>query len=196
MIVLADVGIRVFKQSQHVVQCCFYGNPEESLGLIFTQNSLRNCSNVVTFVRHYGARWMQTMENAKMHSCCYCSLPSWKYSQSHKQEQRELKQWGRERQRERYKTIDLITDYNHFMWECSHLAHRSPENKRNVGIGWAKSLTGFKLDATYANIMQHSPTWYTKERNMFCPTCWHNMLRSFARALMVFLKINVLLMKQ
>ena len=29
-----------------------------------------------------------------------------------------------------------------------------------------KSLTGFKLDATYANIMQHSPTWCTNERNM------------------------------
>ena len=33
------------------------------------------------------------------------------------------------------------------------------ENKRNVGICWAKSLTGFKLDATYVNIMQHSPTF-------------------------------------
>ena len=64
-----------------------------------------------------------------------------------------------------------------------HLAHRSPENKRNAGICWAKSFTGFKLDATYANIMQHSPTWCTNERNMLCPTCWHNMLRSFARAL-------------
>ena len=54
-IVSADVSFRVFKRLQHVGQCCFYGNFEESLGLIFTQNSLQNC-NVVKFVRHYGAR--------------------------------------------------------------------------------------------------------------------------------------------
>ena len=48
-IVLADVGFRVFKRSQHVGQCCFYGNTLGSLGLIFTQNSWLNC-NVVTFV--------------------------------------------------------------------------------------------------------------------------------------------------
>ena len=45
------------------------------------------------------------------------------------------------------------------------------ENERNVSICWAKSLTGFKLDATDANIIQHSPTWCTNERNMLCPTC-------------------------
>ena len=106
---------------------------------------------------------------------------------SHINKIRELKQRGRECQREYYKTIHLITEYNHLTWECNHLAHRSPENKRNVGICRAKSLTGFKLDATYDNIMQHSPTWCTNERNMFCPTCWHNMLRSFARALTMFL---------
>ena len=53
-IVLADVGFRVFKRSQDVGQCCFYGNTEGSLGLIFIKKSLRNCK-VVTFVRHYGA---------------------------------------------------------------------------------------------------------------------------------------------
>ena len=47
----------------------------------------------------------------------------------------------------------------------------------NVGICWAKSLTGFKLDTTYAKIMQHSPTRCTNERNMLCPTLWRNMLR-------------------
>ena len=52
---------------------------------------------------------------------------------------------------------------------------------------WAKSLTGFKLNATYTNIMQHSPTWCTNERNMLYPTCWRNMLRSFARALILLL---------
>ena len=48
-IVLADVGFRVFKRLQHVEQCCFYGNSEGSLGLILTQNSLRNCNDAVTF---------------------------------------------------------------------------------------------------------------------------------------------------
>ena len=24
-----------------------------------------------------------------------------------------------------YKIIDLITEYNHFMWECNYLAHQS-----------------------------------------------------------------------
>ena len=51
------------------------------------------------------------------------------------------------------------------------LAHRSPENKRNVGICWAKFWTGFKLNATYTNIMQHSPTWCTNERNMLRLVC-------------------------
>ena len=81
------------------------------------------------------------------------------------------------------RTIDLITVNNYFMWECNDLAHRSSENKRNVGICWAKSLTDFKLDATYAHIMQHSPTGCTNERNMLRPTCCANMLRSFPRAL-------------
>ena len=122
------------------------------------------------------------MENAKIHRYCYC-LCHLENSPSYiNTENRKLKQRGRERQRERYKTIDLITEYNHFMWECNHLAHRSPENKRNVGICWAKSLTAFKLDAKNANIMQHRPTWCTNERNMLCPICWHNILRSFARA--------------
>ena len=35
-IVLADLGFWVFKQSQHVGQCCFYGNTEGSRDLIFT----------------------------------------------------------------------------------------------------------------------------------------------------------------
>ena len=125
---------------------------------------------------HYGTRW-------KTRKCIAFVLCHLENTPSHINKNRELKQRERERQRESYKTIDLITKYNHFMWECNHLAHRSPENKRNVGICWAKSLTGFKLDATYANIMQHRPTWCTNERKMLLPTCWHYMLRSFARAL-------------
>ena len=35
---------------------------------------------------------------------------------------RDLTKLGRERRRERHKTIDLITKYNDFMLECNHLA--------------------------------------------------------------------------
>ena len=38
------------------------------------------------------------------------------------------KQLGHERQRERYKTIDLIADYNHFTWECNHLPTFPPSS--------------------------------------------------------------------
>ena len=145
----------MFKRSQHVGQCCFYGNTEGGLGLIFTQDSLRNC-NFVMFVDEYRRRKTRK---------CICHLEN---TPSHINKNRKLKQRGWERQRERYKTTDLITEYNHFMWECNHLAHRSPENKRSVGRCWAKCLTGYKLDAIYANIMQHSPTWCTNERNMLC----------------------------
>ena len=72
----------------------------------------------------------------------------------HISKNRELKQWGRERRREGYKTIDLITEYNHFLWECNHLVHRPRELKKCWHM-LGKRLTGFKLDATYANIMQH-----------------------------------------
>ena len=175
-IVLADVGVRVFKRSQYVGQCCFYDNTECCHGLVFTQDSLRNC-NFVMFVDEYRRRKTRKCIAIAIVLCHLENTPS------HINKNRKLKQRGWERQRERYKTIDLITLYNHFMWECNHLTHRSPENKRNVGRCWAKSLTAFKLDATHANIMQHSPTWCTNERNMLSPTCWHNMLRSFARAL-------------
>ena len=155
------------KRSQHVGQCCFYGNTEGSLGLIFTQNSLLNC-NVVTFV---SPLWRSM--NADDGKCIAFAfvLCHFENTPSHINKNREFEQRGRECQRECYKTIDLITEYNNFMWECNHLVHRSPENKRNVGICWAKRLTGFKLDATYANIMQHSPTWCITNA-----TCCANML--------------------
>ena len=68
------------------------------------------------------------------------------------------------------------------------------ENKRNVGRCWAKSLTGFKLHATCANIMQHCPTWCTNERSMLylkmlgdvVPTCCvrlHRPLHNFRYSL-------------
>ena len=86
---------------------------------------------------------------------------------------RELKQWGRERKRERYKAIDLLQNT---ITSCGNATARfiGQENKRNVGKYWTKSLTGFKLDwrnSTYANIVQHSPTCCTIEHNIFCPTC-------------------------
>ena len=31
-------------------------------------------------------------------------------------------------QRERYKTIDLVIEYNHFTWECNHLATFPPSS--------------------------------------------------------------------
>ena len=149
------------KRPQHVGQYCFYCNTEGSLCLIFTQKlfgKLQCCH-----VRPPLWRWMNAddgkPENASL----------WLVTQTIYQIA--FKQRGRERQRERYKTIDLITEYNHFIWKCNYLAHRSPENNRNVAICWAKSFTCFKLDVTYANIKQHSPTWCTNERNMLCPTC-------------------------
>ena len=142
-----------------------FGNTKGSLGLIFTPKlfvELQFCH-----VRPPLWRSMNTNDGKRENASLLLLFSTiLKITPNHINKNRELKQRGRERQRERHKTIDLITEYNHFMWECNHLAHRSPENKRNVGICWAKSLTGFKLDATYANSMQHSPTWCTNGRNM------------------------------
>ena len=41
---------------------------------------------------------------------------------------RELKQQVRERQRERYKTIDLRAEYNRYTWECHHQATFPPSS--------------------------------------------------------------------
>ena len=41
---------------------------------------------------------------------------------------RELKQRGRERERERDKTIGLVAEYSHFTWECNHLATFPPSS--------------------------------------------------------------------
>ena len=180
-IVLADVGFRVFKRSHHVGQCCFYGNTEGSL-VWYLPKTL--CETAM-LSRSSATMTLDEYRQWKMRKCIDVAIFLFhlENTPSHINKNRELKQRRRECHWERCKTIDLITEYNHFMWECNHLAHRSPENKRNVGICWAKSLTGFKLDATYVNIMKHNPTWCTNERNMLCPTCWNNMLRSFARAL-------------
>ena len=43
-------------------------------------------------------------------------------------ELRELKQRGRERQRERHKTVDSVTEYNHCTWEYNHLATFPPSS--------------------------------------------------------------------
>ena len=39
-----------------------------------------------------------------------------------KEVNRDLTQLGRECRRERHKTVDLITKYNDFTWECNQLA--------------------------------------------------------------------------
>ena len=119
-IVLADVSFRVFKRSQQVGQSCrFYGNTLGSLGLIFTQNSLLNC-NVVTFVPPL---WhAMEIQNCIAFEFVLFHLEN---TPSHVNKNRELKQRGWECRREYYKTIDLITEYNHFMWECNDLVHRS-----------------------------------------------------------------------
>ena len=36
--------------------------------------------------------------------------------------------WDVERRRERYKTIDLIKEYNHLTWECNHLPTFPPSS--------------------------------------------------------------------
>ena len=71
--VLADVGFRVFKRSQHVGQCGFCGNTEGGLSLIPTPNSLRNY-NVVTFVRHYAWRSMNTDDGKRENAIALCHL--------------------------------------------------------------------------------------------------------------------------
>ena len=35
---------------------------------------------------------------------------------------------GNERERERDKTIDVVTEYNHFTWGCNHLATFPPSS--------------------------------------------------------------------
>ena len=45
--------------------------------------------------------------------------------------------WDVERRRERYKTIDLIAEYNHFTWECNHMPTFPPsslETKREIKL--------------------------------------------------------------
>ena len=65
----------------------------------------------------------------------------------------ELKQRGQERQEELYKTIDLITEYNHFMWECDHLVHWSREQKKCWHVNGK-----FDWFQTGRNICQHHAT--------------------------------------
>ena len=69
---------------------------------------------------------------------------------SHINKIRELKQRGRECQREYYKTVDLITEYNHFTWECNHPVHRSREQKKcwHMVSNWTQHMTT-------CNIAQH-----------------------------------------
>ena len=58
---------------------------------------------------------------------------------------RELTQRRREPRRERYKTMDLITEYNNFTWECNQLAVFPPlslETERVKAHANGRSIVG------------------------------------------------------
>ena len=73
---------------------------------------------------------------------------------------RELKQQGRERQRERYKTIDLRAEYNRCTWECHHLATFPPScleterenlNSRVLSRTWTLEYESFQYSCSFKN---------------------------------------------
>ena len=73
---------------------------------------------------------------------------------------RELKQQGRERQRERYKTIDLRGEYNRCTWECHHLATFPPSsleterenlNSRVLSRTWTLEYESFQYSCSFKN---------------------------------------------
>ena len=138
----------MFKRSQHVGQCCFYGNTLGSLGLIFTQSS------AIMALDEY-RRWKTRKCIAFAFVLCHLEN-----TPCHINKNRELKQRGRECQRECYKTIliDLITEYNHFTWECNHLVHRSCTITGEQKKCWHMLEKKFDRFQTGRNICQHRAT--------------------------------------
>ena len=66
----------------------------------------------------------------------------WKRRQKHSGDStRDFLQPGRERRRERYKTIDLITEYNDFTWKWNQLAAFPPSS--SVNRTWKAQFCGF-----------------------------------------------------
>ena len=85
----------------------FYGNTEGSLGLIFSQTLCETTMLSRSSAIMHGARWIQTMENAKCIAIAIAiALCHLENTPRHINKNRELKQWGRERRRQRYKTRD------------------------------------------------------------------------------------------
>ena len=93
----------------------------------------------------------------------------------HSQNIRELQQRGRERQRERYKTMDLITEYNDFMWECNRLATFPSSSLQNrmwqnnqfwsftENVSWKMQI--FSIFVRFLVFHIRSPSWKEKKRN-------------------------------
>ena len=82
--------------------------------------------------------------------------PQSKVTGSYKKGLRELKQRGRERQLERYKTIDLVTEYNHFTWECNHLPTFLPSSleseRENLISGVFLESVNVRLSTNHFNL--------------------------------------------
>ena len=97
----------MFKRSQHVGQCCFYGNTEGSLGLIvFPKLFVKlQCCHVCPPLWRSINTDDGKRENASLLLLFSSILKILPVTDINKN--RELKQRGRECQRERYKTIDL-----------------------------------------------------------------------------------------
>ena len=69
----------------------------------------------------------------------------------------DLTQTGRERRRERYKTIHLIRKYNDFTWECNQLSTFPSSSFGFVNRTWKARFCGFQR------------TWATKHESFQSP---------------------------
>ena len=67
-----------------------------------------------------------------------------------------LKQLRRDRQRERYKTIDLIAENNHFTWECNQLAIFPPSSLETERIKKRQFLSFVELVNVRVRIISES----------------------------------------
>ena len=93
---------------------------------------------------------------------------------------RELKQHGDERERERYKTIDLIAEYNNFTWERNQLTTflsslETEREKLNFGVllrtwTWVWIVIYFVLLKNEATSFFHSHTFVQNQmkRMSYC----------------------------
>ena len=66
--------------------------------------------------------------------------------------------WDVERQWERYKTIDLIAEYNHFTWECNHMPTLSailPSRGQSNCLRFKNKAFNF----SYSHIFRQNKKW-------------------------------------